>query len=81
MGSKRQSGRNHLDGKMLEILNCGGNGQFNKIHKIGIAPENPDGGDKALAALIFLALDNWDQKKSTMHLFLPKYNFSQKGCY
>lgn len=43
---------------MLEISNHGGNGQFKLIHKIGIVPENPDGGDKALAALIFLALGN-----------------------
>lgn len=38
--------------KMLEISNHGGNGQFNIIHKIGIVPENPDGGDKELAVLI-----------------------------
>lgn len=44
--------------KMLEISNHGGNGQFNIIHKAGIVSENPDGGDKALAALIFSALDN-----------------------
>lgn len=41
-----------LGDKMLEILNHGGNGQFNKIHKIGIVPENPDGGGKELGALI-----------------------------
>lgn len=47
-----------FDDEMLEISNCGGNGQFNIIHKTGIVSENPDGGDKALAALIFSALNN-----------------------
>lgn len=37
---------------MLEISNHGGNGQFNIRHKIGFVPENPDGGNKELAALI-----------------------------
>ena len=67
---------------MLEISNPGWTGQFTIIHKIGIVPKNPDGGDKELAALICFELSITEtRKKSTMHLFLPKYNSSQKWCF
>ena len=63
LDSKWQSGRYCLDDKMLEISNHDGSEWFNIIHKVGTVPENPDGEDEALAALNFLALGNWDERK------------------